>query len=228
MSGFTPREASLLRAAQGLFILNQTSNFPLYYLPPFRGRLGADAVGKFPCSISWMTRNGLARWSTLVLWLTGWAIMLAALFKEGDFAALSRSECLRAIFMLQMFVTGFICVVLTPMKGPDVANGPLDSLHCLTATIYVVDHAIALEYVLGVGLFTSVYGVAFAVTATLCGAFQNLRSNDDHYARLLYVKFFGSRLLSFQTYIYILEVGFMVTENALFFIFLFGMTSGIS
>ena len=202
MSGFTPREASLLRAAQGLFILNQTSNFPLYYLPPFRGRLGADAVGKFPCSISWMTRNGLARWSTLVLWLTGWAIMLAALFKEGDFAALSRSECLRAIFMLQMFVTGFICVS-TPMKGPDVAVARW-TCHCLTAPIYVVDHAIALEYVLGVGLFTSVYGVAFAVTATLC-ALQNLRQMTIT-PRLLYVKFFGSRL-SFQTYIYILEVG---------------------
>lgn len=46
-------------------------------------------------------------------------------------------------------------------------------------------------------------------------------------ARKLYAAAIGSQRMSFAAFAYCLEVGFMLTENLLFFIFLFGMTSGV-
>ena len=230
MSAFSARQAFLLSQAQALFIFNQVSNFPFYYLPGFRGLLGGDAAGetKFPASISWMTRRGLPRWSTLVLWNAGWIYMAAALLKEGDLTALAWPDWLRALFMLQMYATGFVVVVLTPMKGPDVALGRTDALHCYAAMAYVANHALALQFVLGVGVFTSAYGLGFSATTVLCGTCQFLRADNDRCARQLYVRCMGSSKDGrFETFTHVLELGFMLNENLLFLIFLVGMTSGL-
>ena len=130
------------------------------------------------------------------------------------------------------YATGFICVVLTPMRGRDVALGAADALHCYMAMVYVFDHVIANELVLGVPL-SSPWGLGFAVSSFLCGVCQFLRAWDDRYARKIYAHATdGSRkhrrkLMSFGTFVHALECGFMLFENALFFIFLFGMTSGV-
>ena len=221
----TPTQCWLLHTARGLFIGNCLTNFPLYYLPPFRGMLEGDGANtKFPCSISWMTRKGIARLSTLVLWNMGWAFMLFAfLLDEGEWA------WAKLAFMLQMFVTGFVTVVLTPMKGPDVALGRRDALHCYSAMIYVADHFLANQLVLDVPMH-SFYGCCFVVTSLLCGICQYLRAEDDKAARILYarlVMIFKRGNVSLGGFTFLLEVGFMLFENLLFFVFLVGMTSGL-
>lgn len=173
---FTSHQAQLLGTAQFLFIFEQVIIFPLYYLPGLRGRDGPST--KFPCSISWMTRKGLPRLVTLILWNLGWMFMVRAYFKDGDIEHMSSVDWWKAVFMLQMYATGFITVVLTPMKGPDVAMGKADTLHCNAATIYVFDHFIANQFVLGVG-FTSAFGFGFIATSVLCGVFQALRADGD-------------------------------------------------
>ena len=152
--------------------------------------------------------------------------MLMAFFKSGNFTSMTSFEFVRALFMLQMYVTGFVTVVLTPMRGPDVALGRTDALHCYAAMIYVVDHAVAYEFFLGVGLFTTNYGLGFVTTSMLCGLCQFLRANDDHAAKIVHTRLIGN-WMSLKTLIHVLELGFMLFENALFFVFLFGMTSGV-
>ena len=165
-----------------------------------------------------MTRRGIARASTLVLWTLGWALMLYAWM--GDW--------FKFLFMLQMFATGFVTVVLTPMKGPDVSLGRRDALHCYAAMIYVADHFLANQFVLDVPL-SSPYGSGFVVASMLCGICQFLRAEDDKAARKLYgLLGLGNRLgVSLGGFTYILELGFMFFENVLFLIFLFGMTNGL-
>ena len=132
---FAPPCAPRLSPDGALLVLTKV---PLYYLPPFRHLLNGDGKGaKFPCSISWMTRRGLPRLVTLVLWNAGWLFMARAFVKDGDIAAMSSNDWARVAFMLQMYATGFVTLVLTPMQGPDVAMGSADALHCHCAMIYV-------------------------------------------------------------------------------------------
>ena len=82
---------------------------------------------------------------------------------------------------------------------------------------------------LGVPL-SSPYGLGFAVNSFLCGVCQLLRADNDRLSRRLYVRagrLFSERL-AFARFAWAIEVGFMATENALFFVFLFGMTSGLA
>jgi hypothetical protein len=225
---FTSEQALLLMTARAIFIFNQLSIFPLYYLPGLRGRLGADGKGqtKFPCSISWQTRKGLPRLSTILFWNIGWAHMARAFFKDGDFAAMSTTDWYRGAFMLQMYATGFVCIVLTPMKGRDVAMGREDALHCYAAMLYVADHAIANQFILGVPL-TSFYGAGLAVTSVMCGICQGLRADDDHLSRRLYARMGIKKRMPLSTFVWLLEIGFMFWENAIFFVFLIGMSSGV-
>lgn len=221
---FTSHQASLLERARLIFIVEQLIIFPLYYLPGLRGRLGGDVSPRFPCSISWMTRKGLPRAVTLVLWCWGWALMVRAYFMDGDASAMRAHDWWRAAFMLQMFGTGFVAVVVTPMKGADVALGAADKLHCYAAMLYVFDHVIADVFVLGV---SNAYLVAFVAASAFCGVCQLLRTDGDRRARQLYVRAFGARRLSLATFLYVLELAFMASENALFLIFLVGMNSGV-
>lgn len=219
LAHFTAPQATLLFLAQRLFIVNQLLNFPLYYIPGIRGLLGGDGEdAKFPCSISWMTRKGVARLSTLAYWNVGWYFMLAAFARDGGWMPF--------LFMLQMYSTGFVTVVLTPMMGADVAMGAADALHCYSAMIYVFDHFVANEFVLGVSL-RSPYGWGFALSSAVCGVFQALRADDDALAKRLHSKS-GLAASVWPPLKRVLEYGFMLTENALFFIFLIGMTSGIT
>ena len=145
--------------------------------------------------------------------------MLYAWLTIGDWTKLA--------FMLQMFATGFVTVVLTPMKGPDVALGRRDALHCYAAMIYVADHFFANQFVLDVPL-SSPYGYGFVAASALCGICQYLRAEDDKMARRLYAKLGMMRGgVSLSSFTYFLEVGFMLFENLLFFVFLVGMTSGL-
>ena len=211
--------ADLLVLAQRIFIVNQLLNFPLYYLPGVRNLLGGDGEAKFPCSISWMTRRGLPRLNCLILWNVGWYFLVRAVAADETLG--------RLIFTLQMYATGFVTVVLTPMMGSDVAMGSADALHCYSAMLYVLDHWFANELLLSVPL-TSAYGAGFAVTASLCGVFQFLRADDDLMAKRVHARgWAGGHSVSFDRFKRTLEVGFMLTENLLFFIFLFGMSSAL-
>merc|ERR1712100_842644 len=98
-----------------------------------------------------------------------------------------------------MFLTGFVTVVLTPMQGPDVALGSSDALHCYAAMVYVFNHVIANEFVLGVHM-TSPWGMCFLISTLLCGVCQFLRAEDDRFARLLYVRFIGSKRMRLETF----------------------------
>ena len=233
---FSASQAALPESARAIFISNQIAMVPLYYVlpliaPGLLGLLGGDGKGslKFPCSISWMCRKGAARYSTLVLWNLGWLLMIRAFLNDGDFAAMTSTDLYRAAFMIQMFVTGFVCVVLTPMQGKDVAMGSRDQLHCYAAMLYVVaDHWVANEFVLGVPTF-SPFGLGFIVSTLLCGSCQSLRADDDRLSRQLYVRSGAQRCFtSFASFAWWIELGFMLNEMALFLIFLFGMTSGVT
>lgn len=220
-ASFTPQQAALLEVAQSIFILNQASNFPFYYLPGFRDVLGGDGKEtRFPCSISWMTRKGLPRFSTLLLWHAGWACMLRAFLiaDEVDWGKFS--------FMGQMWLTGFVTIVMAPMKGPDVALGAKDALHCYGAMLYVFDHIIAYIYALGIEPW-SPWCVSFAVTSGLCGVMQALRADGDRAAKLLFARLTGAGSRRLPSFLWAIEVAFMILENALFFVFLFGMCSGV-
>lgn len=222
---FSAQQFALLSTAQQLFILNQLTNFPLYYLPGLRCVCGGDGDKvKFPCSISWMTRRGLPRMSTLVLWNLGWLYMLRCFFFDGDIVAMDNASLWRAAFVLQMYATGFVTVVLTPMKGPDVALGSSDALHCYAAMLYVFDHVVINEFVLGVSLRGSAFAWGFAASSLLCGVFQFLRADGDKHAKLLHRRCVG-RFMRLEVFVYVLELGFMITENLLFFVFLLGMTA---
>ena len=224
---FTAEQAQLLFQARALFILQQLIIFPLYFAPGLRGRLGGDVRPKFPCSISWMVRKGAPRLCTLLFWNLGWLLMVRAFFKDGDVASMTATDWGRALFMLQMYATGFVTVVLTPMRGPDVALGSTDALHCYAAMAYVADHFLANQYVLGVPI-TSYFGGGFVVASLCCGAFQFSRANDDLVARKLYLHAGLGRHLRLATFTHVLECGFMLSENILFLIFLFGLTSGVT
>ena len=226
---FTARQAELLGTARCVFLVNTFTNFPLYYLPGLRSQELMDGDGsavKFPCSISWMTRKGCARVSTLVLWNAGWALMTYAFFKEGDLAAMYLLDWGRAGFMLCMYLTGFVAVVLTPMMGPDVALGMKDLLHSYAAITYVFFHVLANQFVLGVPI-TSAYGMGFFLMSNVCGVCQLLRADGDRLARSLHARY-KRTLPSFATCKYVLELGFMLSENLLFLIFLLGMNSGVT
>ena len=184
--------------------------------------MGGDGKGKtkFPCSISWMCRKGAGRYSTLMLWNWGWFLMIRAFLKDGDFAAMSDTDIYRAVFMVQMFVTGFVCVVLTPMQGPDVALGSRDRLHCYAAMAYVADHWIANQFVLGVSTF-SPYGLGFIATTLLCGTCQFVRADNDRLSRKFYASVGGSKRMrmSFASFAWFIELGFTTNEVGLFLVF---------
>ena len=184
---FTAHQAQLLFQAQAIFIFQQLIIFPFYFAPGLRGRLGGDVRPKFPCSISWMIRKGAPRLCTLIFWNAGWLLMMRAFFKDGHAASMSASDWARAAFMLQMYATGFVTCVLTPMRGPDVALGSTDALHCYAATAYVVDHFIANQWVLGVPV-SSGYGGGFVVATLCCGVCQYSRAKDDLIARKLHAR----------------------------------------
>ena len=225
----TARQAELLHEAQFVFILQLALTIPLYYAPGLRGLFGGDGRRtKFPCSLSWMTRKGLPRLNALVLWNYGWLCMARAFFKDGSFDAMSTTDWWRAAFMVQMFATGFVTVVLTPMVGPDVALGQSDALHCYSAIVYVADHFLANQFVLGVPLASNAFGVGFVATAVPCGVCQYLRADGDLAARKLHARATGSvKAPSLAAFLYLLEIVFMVFEFALFGVFLVGMTSGL-
>ena len=72
-TGFTPEQCALVRRARAIFLTSSVIGYPFYYLPPINGWFGGDGPNaKFPCSISWMTRKGLARYAGVSLWLFGW------------------------------------------------------------------------------------------------------------------------------------------------------------
>jgi len=110
-----------------------------------------------------------------------------------------------------------------------VALGAADKLHCYAATLYIFDHFVANELVLGVSLAAgNLFGWGFGVTAGLCGIFQALRADDDLLAKRWHAHAGGivpGYACAFSTLKRFLEYGFMLTENALFLLFLFGMTS---
>ena len=91
--------------------------------------------------------------------------------------------------------------------------------------LYVFDHAIANLFVLGI-TFTNPFGLGFAATSGLCAICQFLRADGDERARRLHVRAIGKRM-RLETFLWLLEVNFMLWENALFFVFLFGMTDAI-
>jgi hypothetical protein len=228
---FTSHQMKLLLTARTIFLLNQLLMFPLYYLPGLRGLLGGDDGDqvKFPASISWMTRKGAPRLATLILWNLGWGAMARAFLMDGEITAMSHVDWMRALFMLQMYGSGFVAVVLTPMQGPDVAMGSADELHAYAAMIYVANHVVANQYVLGVGV-TSVYGFGYIATAAACGLCQFLRKDKDRFSRLLYLRMgrvVGALQLRFTAFTWLIELCFMITEHGLFLIFLVGMTSAL-
>jgi len=151
--------------------------------------------------------------------------MFRAFLKDGDFVSMTSHDWLTCAFMLQMYGAGFVTTVLTPMRGNDVALGHDDTLHCYAAMLYVFDHFVANIIVLGVQP-TSPYGLAFCISASLCGLCQFLRADGERYARKLYLTL-GLRRVGLNRFLWALELGFMVLENALFLIFLAGMTSEI-
>ena len=91
--------------------------------------------------------------------------------------------------------------------------------------LYVADHAIANEFVLGVP-WSSPFGLGFIVTSTLCGVCQSLRADKDYLSKKLWARYIGKRM-KFASFAYAVEMLFMLTEHGLFLVFLFGMTSGV-
>eukprot|EP00931_Biecheleriopsis_adriatica_P007608 TRINITY_DN108876_c0_g1_i1.p1 TRINITY_DN108876_c0_g1~~TRINITY_DN108876_c0_g1_i1.p1 ORF type:complete len:239 (-),score=7.68 TRINITY_DN108876_c0_g1_i1:111-827(-) len=224
---FSSHQHFYVQLAQRVFIANMILNFPLYYLPPFNRWCGGDGqLARFPCSISWMTRKGLPRYLTLCTWIPGWMLLLYAYHShEGD------NRFGLQIFGLSMFAAGFVTVVLTPIQE-DVAMGSRDTIHCVAASVYIVYHFLANEWVLGVDCFTgsNVYGLTFTTNSVLCCFCQFLRMDGNRKARVLYQHLIGGsgrkHLPTFQQFVLGIEYAFQLTENLLFLAFLLGMTSG--
>merc|ERR1712232_473521 len=114
--------------------------------------------------------------------------------------------------------------------------GTNDTVHGISAAVYVACHLLANEWVLGVscrpwGLDANIFGSLFAVFASGCTLCQILRVEDNRRARracefLQSLNVLGSERLRFQTFLLFLEYAFMLTENMLFLFFLIGMTGG--
>ena len=171
-------------------------------------------------------------------------MLYMAALKPLSGAELTAQDWFGIFFMAQMFATGFVTVILAPLKGPDVALGKEDLLHCFGAVVYVLDHFLVYELLLNVPLdggwlwndpsyrWTRVpWGPMFAFFSGLCGLFQFLRSWDDKYSKQIHskvlVSLFGKRSMSYASFNYCTLLGFMVTENLLFVVFLLGMTDGL-
>jgi len=221
----SPAQIFYITLAQRVFILNMVLNFLLYYMPPFKYLCGGDGDNtKFPCSISWMTRKGLPRYMTFGTWLPGWACLLHSYSLHEQSNALAIQ-----IFGVTMFATGFVTCILTPIRE-DVAMGQRDTIHCIGASIYIVYHILAYEWVLGVDCFTgsNLYGLGLMLNLGMCGTCQYLRMNDNRVARALYesLAWKSPAQVRYSSFLYGIELLFAFSENALFFIFLLGMTSG--
>ena len=169
---------------------------------------------------------------------------MALLVKPLAGVELTSQDKFGICFMLQMFVTGFITVILKPMKGPDVALGHDDLLHCICATLYVVDHFFIYELLLNVPLdggwlwndpalrWSRVpYGPLMMFFSGVCGLCQFLRVEKDRYSKLLHTKaivpILGKRAPSHPSFAYVIKCGFAATENLLLLTFLFGMSDGL-
>ncbi|CAK0894324.1 unnamed protein product [Prorocentrum cordatum] len=221
----SPEQVFYMALAQRLFMTNIIMNFPLYYMPPFKYWCGGDGNNaKFPCSISWMIRKGAPRCSTFCTWLPGWVFLLYAAFLHEQSNALG----IQAL-VLSMFVSGFITCIAFPIRE-DIPMGSHDTVHDIGAMVYVAHHLLLSEWFLGVDcLFGSnLHGLGFTVNTLVCAAVQHLRKNDNRLARHLYGRWFcGSPAqIRYDSYLYIIELVFAVTENCLFIFFVSGMSSG--
>ena len=72
-------------------------------------------------------------------------------------------------------------------------------------------------------------GAGFVAASISCGLCQFLRAEEDKAARQVYTWLGIAKRsgVSLGSFIYVLELGFMLFENLLFLVFLFGMTSGL-
>ena len=132
------------------------------------------------------------------LWLTGWTLLAGTLMRAGNGFVSG--------FALQMFTTGVVAVVLCPLSGRRVQ----DTVHWVSALIYMIDHVVMLALLGTTKPFVRGFWGCFA-TMSLCSQLEKrARAND-----------------AAQGFVRAAEYGFMLGEYGLFIFFLSGMLSGL-
>ena len=144
---------------------------------------------KWPITISWTIRRGVPKLAHHTCWVLGWLLFV--------FAASRARDVLVSAFLAQMFVTGFLAVILCP-----VGVSPLqDKIHWIASLLYIADHAVAFGILGTAPAYVAAFWSCFALmvwATTIKGARERLS-----------------------------ETAFMVGEYGLFIAFLSGMGSGL-
>lgn len=199
-------------AAQRLFISTSAVPLLLYYL-----RL-SEPVPLFPATISWTIRKGVPRWTHHSLWLAGWAVFLSVFLKRGDVRL--------KIFALQMFATGFICVILCPIGR----GGLQEKVHAVTAGVYMADHHVAFRildvpapHVFSFWAFFLAFGGLTRQARRILK--EIVKDKGDEGPSLLQLP--SSTRISDRNRLWYVELLRMLAENGLFLAFTLSMTLGV-
>ena len=122
-TALAPADISRIKLARDVFQCSWLLPLGLYFLlePPPR---------RWPITISWTIRKGLPKLAHHTCWLAGWLLFVTAARHAGD--------ALISAFMLSMFLTGALAIILCP-----IGQSPLqDKIHWVASLLYMADHAI--------------------------------------------------------------------------------------
>ena len=174
------------------------------------------APRKWPITISWTIRKGVPKLVHHACWLSGWLLFVAAGARVGD--------TLVTAFLVSMFVTGALSVILCP-----IGVSPLkDKIHWVASLLYMVDHAIVFSILGTKASFVRGFWSCFAL---MVGSYavekkQQVRDSVD-------LENSGKATLpaAWETTGAVetaAAYGFMLGEYGLFVFFLCGMASGLA
>ena len=124
----TARDVQTVLFARNSFQLSTVLPLLLYHLKL------SEPNPKFPCTISHSIRQGVPKVAANAFWLVGWAAMLSVFVRRGG--------PLGRWFAIQMFATG----VITTMVCPVGVSENSDTIHFVTAGLYMIDHHILFDF----------------------------------------------------------------------------------
>lgn len=200
--------------AQAWFLLSQYATLLLYYAGT------AEQPCKFPASMSYTASKGLPKLAFLFPWLRGWWLLLGLLWDNSDCGTLA--------FAGQMVGTGLFTLHFNRPGQSRLSN----QFHLLGAVAYTTSHVPMLVF-LGM---TGVYQIAF-FTAFLLAVMSFCSSRHAKRAAGLPPKYASSpsewkAMLEaagpmWHGQLWLSELAFMASENAIFTVFVCGIGSGM-
>ena len=150
----------------------------------------------------------------LITWTAGWTQMMRVLLTRGDLTA--------RVFAGQMYMVGLSTVCFFPVGFGRVS----DQIHGVCAGLYFVYHIVLFKYLQTQRIYQLGFYSSFGTFVYFLHRLRVLE-NKYNFKAEANQKQKKELPLSVSKKIYQNELGMMITENTMFWSFLFGMTSGI-